>query len=503
MTTESVPAHHTARTMAVTTAIKSTTVHPPRGATRRGAAARGGFDTWSARGIRRHGATAALLTADALAVALTVSLLPPPLWPVPLLVLIVCAQPAIHACRGLYRPALAPSALTEAPAVGALAVLLWLAVAEAVAAYDPRNTTGWRELALAVAVQTALCCAGRGLVFRLRRALAVRHPQSVLVIGRTPLTQQVTTALHDHAEYGMRPVGHVDTARPTGVPVPTAEKASPPVLTTAQDVSRAIIQNTVRHAVFTQPPASDPESAALVALFAEHRCALWLVDGGAASGTTWRRATGHDHLWGFSVRPLHSGVHRPLARRVKRTIDTLVAAAVLVFAAPVMAVCALAVRIADGPGVLFRQERIGLGGQPFTLLKFRTLRPANEQESATRWNVAFDHRMSATGNLLRRTSLDELPQLWNVLRGDMSLVGPRPERPYFVTKFSHVHPGYRDRHRMPVGITGLAQVHGLRGDTSIEERARFDNLYIETWSPWQDLCILARTATALFRLGGS
>ncbi|MCM2389210.1 sugar transferase [Streptomyces albipurpureus] len=503
MTTESVPAHHTARTMAVTTAIKTTTVHPPRGATRRRAASGGGFDTWSARDIRRHGATAALLTADAFAVALTVALLPPRLWPAPLLVLLVCAQPALHACRGLYRPALSPSALTEAPTISGLAVLLWLAVAETIAAYDPRYAATWRELVLAVVVQTALCCAGRALVFRLRRALAVRHPQSVLIVGRTPLTQQVTTALYDHADYGMRPVGQVDTARPHAVPAPASDTATLPVLTTAQDVSRAIIQNAVRHAVFTQPPASDPDSAALLALFTEHRCGLWLVDGGAAIGTTWRRAAGHDHLWGFSVQPLRGALHRPLARMVKRTIDTLIATAVLVFAAPVMAVCALAVRIADGPGVLFRQERIGLGGRPFTLLKFRTLRPADEQESATRWNVAFDRRMSATGNLLRRTSLDELPQLWNVLRGDMSLVGPRPERPYFVAKFSHAHPGYRDRHRMPVGITGLAQVHGLRGDTSIEERARFDNLYIETWSPWQDVCILARTATSLFRLGGS
>jgi lipopolysaccharide/colanic/teichoic acid biosynthesis glycosyltransferase len=111
--------------------------------------------------------------------------------------------------------------------------------------------------------------------------------------------------------------------------------------------------------------------------------------------------------------------------------------------------------------------------------------------------------MSAVGRLLRRTSLDELPQLWNILRGDMSLVGPRPERPYFVEQFSTAYPGYGDRHRMPAGLTGLAQVHGLRGDTSIADRVRFDNHYIDSWSLWQDVAIILRTVRAVFRMGGS
>ncbi|MBC3991098.1 sugar transferase, partial [Streptomyces sp. AC563] len=183
-------------------------------------------------------------------------------------------------------------------------------------------------------------------------------------------------------------------------------------------------------------------------------------------------------------------------------LDVCAAALGLVAVAPLLAACALAVRCSDGPGVLFRQERVGRDGRPFVVLKFRTLR-SDAFESATRWSVADDQRMSAVGRWLRRTSLDELPQLWNVLRGDMSLVGPRPERPYFVREFSQRYPAYRARHRMPVGITGLAQVHGLRGDTSIEDRVRFDNHYIETWSLWQDVRILLRTAGSLFRCGGS
>ncbi|MFI6287048.1 exopolysaccharide biosynthesis polyprenyl glycosylphosphotransferase [Streptomyces sp. NPDC051018] len=499
MTTESAPApHHTThapRTPPARTTVR-TVLLPPRGTVRRRTAAVGTSRTG------RSGPLAGLLAADACALAITAALLPPLPWPPAVLLLFAAAQPSMYACRGLYRPSLSPSALTEVPALLGLVLVQWLAVAEALAAYDPALRTGWTALALAAGAQTVFGCGARALFYTARRRVRARRPQSVLVVGRGPLAQQVTAALAEHPGYGMRPVGQIDDGRPD----PSGHRqdaGSLPVLAAPQDIGRAVIQNAVRHAVFTQPPGSDAESAALIALFAGHGCRLWLVDGGNATGNVWRRAVGHDHLWGFSVRPLRSGLHRPVARAVKRAIDTVLAAVALVAAAPVMAGCALAVRLADGPGVIFRQERIGLDGRPFTLLKFRTLAPANEHESATRWNVAYDRRMSVTGSVLRRTSLDELPQLWNVLRGDMSLVGPRPERPYFVAKFGHAHPGYRARHRMPVGITGLAQVNGLRGDTSIEERARFDNHYIETWSPWQDLCIMARTALSLFRLGGS
>jgi lipopolysaccharide/colanic/teichoic acid biosynthesis glycosyltransferase len=178
----------------------------------------------------------------------------------------------------------------------------------------------------------------------------------------------------------------------------------------------------------------------------------------------------------------------------------VVAAVGIVVLAPVLAACALAVRWELGADVLFRQERVGLDGQRFELLKFRSLRPETANESSTRWSIASDHRVGPVGRFLRRTSLDELPQLWNVLRGEMSLVGPRPERPHFVAAFEATYPQYPARHRVPSGLTGWAQVHGLRGDTSIADRARFDNFYIENWSLWLDLKILLRTFTSV--LGG-
>ncbi|NXY98136.1 exopolysaccharide biosynthesis polyprenyl glycosylphosphotransferase [Streptomyces sp. BR123] len=406
----------------------------------------------------------------------------------------------LHAQAGLYRPRLAPSALLELPALAARSAALWCGAAAVVAAAgEPRQVLGWWALLAAVCLQTALACAGRGFVNQLRRRSARRRPASALVVGPGAGAAAVAAALHGHPEYGLRPVGLADTtAGPVG-------DGAMPVLATREDIRRAVIQNSVRAAVFTRPPEADEHTASLVRLFHDHGCRLWLADpAGTAKVTGMRVAQPADQLWGYAVQPLLPRPARQLERWVKRGLDGGLALCALLAAAPLMGLCALAVRVSDGPGVIFRQERVGLYGRPFTLLKFRTLR-ADEHESATRWTVAGDHRMSPVGSFLRKSSLDELPQLWNVVRGDMSLVGPRPERPFFVAKFSSVHPGYEARHRMPVGITGLAQINGLRGDTSIEDRARFDNHYIDTWSLWQDLWILARTAASFFRfrLGGS
>jgi lipopolysaccharide/colanic/teichoic acid biosynthesis glycosyltransferase len=229
---------------------------------------------------------------------------------------------------------------------------------------------------------------------------------------------------------------------------------------------------------------------------AESGCVVWEVDADSPSYEM------RDQLAGFACRRLELGSRRP-GSLGKRALDVLVSGTLLLLVSPLLLVCAAVLRLTDGPGVVFHQERIGKDGRPFTLLKFRTHRPVDEHEAATRWSVAREPQMSRFCRFLRQTSLDELLQLWNVFRGDMSLVGPRPERPYFVAQFSQTYPGYAARHRMQTGITGLAQIHGLRGDTSIEDRCRFDNAYIDNWSLWQDICILARTATALVRPTGS
>lgn len=190
-----------------------------------------------------------------------------------------------------------------------------------------------------------------------------------------------------------------------------------------------------------------------------------------------------------SPRNLH--LHRS-ARMIKRLFDIVLAVIVSIVAMPVLIVAALAVRIAVGPGVVFRQTRVGLDGREFQLLKFRTM-PRADPESAPTWCEARTGRVGPAGRFLRRTSIDELPQLWNIIRGEMTFVGPRPEQPYFVEQFSLQFDGYADRHRAPAGLTGLAQVSGLRGATSIADRIRYDNFYIENWSLLLDIKIILRT----------
>jgi exopolysaccharide biosynthesis polyprenyl glycosylphosphotransferase len=170
-----------------------------------------------------------------------------------------------------------------------------------------------------------------------------------------------------------------------------------------------------------------------------------------------------------------------------------VASLLCVALAPVMAVVALAVWLGSGRPIVYRQERMGLDGRVFGMLKFRTMQHDAEEESGPVWTAPDDPRRTRLGRFLRATSLDELPQLMNVVRGDMSLVGPRPERPVFIQRFRREIPGYMLRHKVKAGLTGWAQVHGWRGDTSLHERIEHDIYYIQNWSLGLDLRILLMT----------
>ncbi|NLG27498.1 MAG: exopolysaccharide biosynthesis polyprenyl glycosylphosphotransferase, partial [Chloroflexi bacterium] len=177
---------------------------------------------------------------------------------------------------------------------------------------------------------------------------------------------------------------------------------------------------------------------------------------------------------------------------VKRLVDIVVSAAGLVVLSPFLLLVALAIKLESKGPVFYTQERVGLDGKPFAIIKFRSMRIDAEAQGAG-WTTENDPRRTRVGTLIRRLSIDELPQLINVLLGEMSLVGPRPERPVYVDQFKQVVPRYMERHKEKAGITGWAQVNGLRGDTSIVERTKYDLYYIENWSLYLDLKIIVRT----------
>ena len=180
-------------------------------------------------------------------------------------------------------------------------------------------------------------------------------------------------------------------------------------------------------------------------------------------------------------------------RLAKRVFDFVFAATVLATIWPALLLLAIAVKLSSRGPVFYRQERMGLDGRRFEMLKFRTMDADAEAQTGPVWARPADRRRTGLGALLRRLSLDELPQFWNVLRGDMSVVGPRPERPVFVERFRQTVPGYMLRHKVKAGITGWAQVNGLRGNTSLEKRIQYDIEYIERWSVWLDVKIIAMT----------
>ena len=178
---------------------------------------------------------------------------------------------------------------------------------------------------------------------------------------------------------------------------------------------------------------------------------------------------------------------------IKRIVDVCGAVFGMALTSPLMLLAALLIKLTSPGPVIFRQERVGLHNKPFYMYKFRTMERQVPGEEKKAWTVRNDPRVTPVGRFLRRTSLDELPQLFNILRGNMSLVGPRPERPLFVDKFKEEIPRYMVKHQVRPGLTGWAQVNGLRGDTSIRKRIEYDIYYIENWTVWFDLKIILMT----------
>ena len=331
-----------------------------------------------------------------------------------------------------------------------------------------------------------LVVVGRIVVTRMittsRRRGITKH-QNVL-IGGGPVAAELARIIAEHPEYGQHLVGFVDDAEtcPAEVHLPRLGRL--------RDLDMAVITTGADTLLVAD---GGFEERALMDAVRTKQCRdthLFVVPRIHEFHTMTGQA---DHIGSIPIMRIRNPEGYGPSRLVKRVFDVTCALMSLLVLLPVLAAAALAVRLEGGPGIIFRQTRVGQDGKLFEVLKFRSMRPVDDSESQTKWSVATDNRVGPVGRFLRRTSIDELPQLWNILRGDMTVVGPRPERPHFVEQFSTQFDRYAYRHRVQVGLTGLAQVSGLRGDTSILDRARYDNYYIENWSLWLDMTIILRT----------
>ncbi len=327
---------------------------------------------------------------------------------------------------------------------------------------------------------------GRIITYRLVKSARARgyDLEDTLIIGTGPVAIEIAQALADNPEFGLVPCGFVDRY----------DDAAPlPVVGRPEHLPEILRLTRVGHVILAFGAADDPELVGIV-----RRCHDLPVQFYAVPRLFELGVSADDichELSGLPLIPLRRPDSTSSSWRAKRALDVVAAAGLILIVSPILAACALAVKLTSRGPVFFRQVRVGLGGRPFEILKFRTMKV--NDDSATQWSVQHDDRVTSVGRFLRPSHLDELPQLFNVLSGDMSLVGPRPERPHFVEQFGEEIDSYHFRHRVPVGLTGWAQVNGYWGDTSIETRVRLDNRYIENWSLWRDLLIGLRTIPTL------
>lgn len=400
---------------------------------------------------------------------------------------------ALFAAGGLYRPRRHVSILDELPVL--CGRLLASAAIVAIIAAERHSSVTYvggfmRGVALSAGLVILGRAASRAFTVLSRKRRWAEH--NAIIVGGGPIGVELARLLRRYPQYGLRFVGCVDAPS-------RQDTAVLPLSGTLSDLEHLVRLLECEVLVIADPDCHESTLMETLLRPRSSRCDLWAVPRLWGS----RSHSGYpDHIGAFPIVKIRDIALTGPRWAIKRASDIVFAAFALILLSPLLLLCTIATFVDGGPGIFFHQERIGRYGKPFNVIKFRTMHPVNNHESQTNWSIAYDQRVRPIGRFLRRTSLDELPQLWNILRGDMSVVGPRPERPYFVEKFSAEYPTYAARHRVPVGLTGLAQVSGLRGDTPISDRARFDNYYIENWSLWLDVKVVLRTVAEVFRGGG-
>jgi Undecaprenyl-phosphate glucose phosphotransferase len=320
-----------------------------------------------------------------------------------------------------------------------------------------------------------------------RRGLNLK---SILLVGAGELGERVVETIENHRELGFRVTGVL--SRDLLLPGTTVRGV--PVLGTTDELGRVLREHSVDQVILALPSEDMPLLKRLMEQLALSTVDVKIVPDLFQYVTLYG---GLEEFGGLPIVSLQGGPLEGWNLVAKRVFDILFSALAILVTAPVMLVTAVAVKLSSPGPVLYRQERMGMDGAVFHILKLRTMR-ADAETGGARMASEGDPRRTAIGAFLRQTSLDELPQLFNVLWGDMSLVGPRPERPVFIEEFKRQIPKYHLRHKVKSGITGWAQINGLRGQTSIQKRIEYDLYYIENWSLMLDLKILVRTALGGF-----
>ena len=391
---------------------------------------------------------------------------------------------------GLYRTRLTLSALDELPRlVGWVLVVTGLVCA--VLLPGAEIVEALRNALLAAGLLFVLHTVYYGIMRRLRRS-GEEWRMRAAIVGSGTVGQELIESARALPEYGIDPVVGV-SADPlesfvaTGIPIENdVRRLRQIVVDWKVDVVIVAFKRTPDSALVTPLRECDMLN-----------CEVYIVP---RLFEFTPLTTNMDRIHTIPLIRVRRDALRTWYWKLKRVFDVTVVSIALLLLSPLLAGVAAAVKLSDPAApVIFRQQRIGKDGRLFDVLKFRSMKPVPAEVSDADWHPTSTDRIGPVGRVIRKTSLDELPQLWNVLRGDMSIVGPRPERPHFVDQFQTTVPSYRDRHRVDVGLTGWAAINGLRGDTSIEDRAMYDNFYIENWSVWLDIKIILRTIGVVFR----
>ena len=314
------------------------------------------------------------------------------------------------------------------------------------------------------------------------RRRGLNHGRAVIVgTGRTG--RLVAQTIQENAWTGLEAVGFVD--RPGKI-----EPEILPRLGEIHELDRVVAEHDVDHVFVALPLSRYGELPEVCKVLSNILVEVQLVPDLPQMAGMKLRMLEVDNVAFLGLR---QSPHYGWPRLAKRAVDLALGSAALLLLAPLMAALAVGVKLSSRGPIFYRQARMGLRGRTFHMLKFRTMPPDAELATGPVWATRDDRRCTPLGRFMRRWSLDELPQLWNVLAGDMSLVGPRPERGVFVEQFRRRIPDYAQRHQVQAGMTGWAQVHGWRGDTSLRHRTRCDLYYISHWSLWLDLKILWMT----------